>query len=135
MAKNFDVKFDLVLPEIFRREGVLGLLVARTLYAVGNKMREYLFKNVYKGKPFIKYYGRTDKLRRSKVKYQVYTKPTGVRVSIGSYPGNFFERGRRLRNGKRQQGLFVFSKVLPPQAEKILQSETRKLEKTIEAGA
>ncbi len=109
----------------------MGELVGQALNAAGKDIREHLYRNVFTGKPNIKYDRRKDVLNRSLVSYQVYNKSDGLRLSIGSYAANLYEKGRRLRSGKRERPLRIFSKVLPPVARKIVAKKSKELENKI----
>ncbi len=123
-----DVKYSVSVPEIFRKEGVIGQLMIETLNKVGDDLREYLYGAVFRGKPYIRYERRQDQAGKSLVSYQVWRKGQNINLSISSYPNNLFERGRRLRSGKQQSPLNIFTKVLPPIANQILQRRKRILE-------
>lgn len=131
MANDFTISHTITLPEFLRREGILGEVVGETLHKIGSDMREYLYRSVFTGKPAIKYNRRKDVLGRSLVSYKVYNKTGGLRVEIGSYPSHLFERGRRLRDGRRQPGIKVFSKILPPVAERIANKRAGELERKL----
>ncbi len=125
---DFRVAYNFVLPEILRREGVLRQLMYETLYKVSDDLREYLYTAVFRGKPYIRYENRQDRIGRSLVKYSVYEKGSTINASIGSYPNNLFERGRRTRSGRQQPALNIFSKVLPPIADQFIAKRRREIE-------
>ncbi len=120
---------EVSLPAILRTEGVLAGLIGRTLHEVGTRTRNHSYSNVFKNKPAIKYKTRQDKKGRSLVRYRVTKRRGNLRLLIFSYPLNLYERGRRLRSGKRSKPLRVFSRIIKPIAERYLANEKTKLEK------
>lgn len=84
---------------------------AELLGYVGSKGKRILFDNFLRGRE-LQYVnsGMVDKLGRRTVNYKVGKRAASV--AIRSYPANFFEEGRTLRDGSREQGKFIITRKL-----------------------
>jgi hypothetical protein len=112
------------LPGFTEMKNRFPLFVARLLGMVGYRSAMQLYEENFKGQK-LTYHprGRTTKGRGRAagmpasasglplVNYTVHTKAQEVRIH--SFPENLFEKGRRLRSGKKQAGLWVMRSAKP----------------------
>jgi hypothetical protein len=113
------------LPDIRDLEGKIPIFIKRLLGMVGYSSAMQLFNENFKGQK-LKYddrYGLTTKGRsraakmpatrtgRPLVNYTVSSR--NKEVSIHSFPENLFEKGRTLRSGTPQAGLWVMRSAKP----------------------
>jgi len=110
MKEYFKVDTEGAFPDFFVMAKAFPKLSARLLGYIGKSLSLELYKKHLKGQEGITLYPRSHDtegfpLDSNSRRMSSYSIKKGAKVvTVSSYPLNFFEKGRRLRSGRREPG-------------------------------
>jgi len=108
MTTRVEISYN--LDGIRKLQSQLPSVNAMYLRIIGRDARAMLRKNYLSGQELDLTKYPLDKNGKNTIAYQLNKRKTAV--SIYSYPVNFFEKGRELRNGRHEAGKYIITRKL-----------------------